>query len=216
MRLRALSGAVVAGEHVPTPIRDPMGVAERHLADSLVALDLPEVRAARRAADLGAGPGFPGLALAAALPECEWTLVESVGRKAAFIRRAAATAELGNVVVVAERAEEWEAGLGRCDLVTARALAALDVVLEYAAPLLRIGGAVVAWKGAVSREEALAGDAAAAVLGLGPGRTEHVTPYPDSGERTLYVYSKVRGTPDRFPRRAGIARKRPLGGSGRA
>ena len=119
------------------------------MADSLVALDLPAVRDARRIADLGSGAGWPGLALAAALPDARVALVESAIRHCRYLERAVAAGRLENAEVVHARAEEWADGLGAHDVVTARALAALPVLCEYAAPLLADGGVLVAWKGAV-------------------------------------------------------------------
>ena len=101
-----------------------------------MALELAEVRGATAIADLGAGAGFPGLPLAIALPGAQVRLVESNGRKCAFIAGAIEACELPNAMPVHARAESWPEGLGACDLVTARALAPLAVVAEYAAPLL--------------------------------------------------------------------------------
>jgi 16S rRNA (guanine527-N7)-methyltransferase len=85
------------------------------------------------------------------------------------------------------------------------------VLCEYAAPLLADGGALVAWKGEVPPEEAAAGAAAAEIVGLAPVEVRNVHPYPRAERRTLHVFRKVVPTPDRFPRRAGMAVKRPLG-----
>jgi 16S rRNA (guanine527-N7)-methyltransferase len=191
-----------------TTVRDPAEALDRHVADSLVALELQVVRDARRIADLGSGAGWPGLALAASLPGARVSMVESAIRHCRYLERAAE--ELENVDVVHARAEEWAQGLGAHDLVTARALAALPVVLEYAAPLLVEGGHAVAWKAAVSEEEAAAGAAAAGLLGLSEGEVVRVRPYPSARDRTLHVFRKVAPTPARFPRRAGMATKRPL------
>src|SRR5262249_5600387 len=160
-----------------------------HIADSLVALDLAVVREAQRIADLGAGAGWPGLALAAALPDASVALVESASRHCRYLERAAAG--LPNVTVVHARAEEWQAGLGAHDLVTARALAALPVILEYAAPLLTEGGHIVAWKGAVPPDEAAAGADAASVLGLEPVEVRRVEPYAGARDHTLHVFRKI-------------------------
>jgi 16S rRNA (guanine527-N7)-methyltransferase len=195
----------------PTAVRDPQRVLDDHLADSLVALELDAVRAARRAADLGSGAGLPGLALAAALPATDFVLVESVGRKCAFIERAAIECGLRNVSVVNSRAEELEGRAGEFDLVTARALAALPVVAEYAAPLLRIGGMLVAWRGQRDFEAEVEAETAAAELGLAPTEIRRVEPYPGAQSRHLHLMSKVTATPGRFPRRPGVAAKRPLG-----
>ncbi len=97
---------------------------------------------------------------------------------------------------------------------TARAVAALAVLVEYAAPLLCDGGSLVAWKGVRDEEEERAGRAAAAHLGLEAGVPRRVQPFPAARERHLHVFRKVGPTPEGFPRRPGMARKRPLGGSG--
>ncbi len=193
-----------------TSVRDPATGVDAHVADSLSALILPEVRRARRLADLGAGAGFPGLVLAIARPEAVISLVESVGRKAAFMRSAIGRLGLDNVEVVVARAEAWPAGLGIHDLVTARALASLPVLIEYAAPLLREGGALVAWKGKVSPAEEADGHGAAHLLGMAPAVRHRVQPFPGAVDRNLYVNLKVGPTPNRYPRRPGIACKRPL------
>ena len=194
-----------------TSIRDFDAAVDRHVADSLSALALAPVREARRIADLGSGAGWPGLALAAALPDARVALVESASRHCRYLERAVETGGLGNVEVVHARVEEWWDGVGVHDLVTARALAALPVILEYAAPLLAEGGHVVAWKGAVSAEEAADGAAAAGQLGLAAAGVLSVTPYAGARDHTLHVFSKIAPTPDRFPRRPGMATKRPLG-----
>jgi 16S rRNA (guanine527-N7)-methyltransferase len=194
----------------PTTVSKPSEAVDRHVADSLVALDLPAVRHARRIADLGAGAGWPGLALAAALPDARVALVESAVRHWRYLERAVAAGRLENAEVVHARAEEWVDGLGAHDVVTARALAALPVLCEYAAPLLAAGGVLVAWKGAVDDDEASDGAAASALLGLESVEVVPVQPYPAAERRTLHLYRKVAPTPERFPRRAGMAVKRPL------
>ena len=194
----------------PTTVSEPGAAADRHVADSLVAVDLPAVRHARRIADLGSGAGWPGLALAAALPDARVALVESAIRHCRYLERAVAAGRLENVEVVHARAEEWAEGLNAHDVVTVRAVAALPVLCEYAAPLLAGGGVLVAWKGAVDDDEATDGATAAALLGLEPAEVLAVDPYPAAERRTLHLYRKVAPTPERFPRRAGMALKRPL------
>jgi 16S rRNA (guanine527-N7)-methyltransferase len=95
--------------------------------------------------------------------------------------------------------------------VTARALAPLAVLAEYAAPLLREGGVLVAWKGRRDAQEERDAAAAAEELGLAVEEIRPVRPYPEAEHRHLHLLRKVAPTPDRFPRRPGIARKRPLG-----
>ena len=203
-----------ADEHAWTTVRSPDEAVDRHVADSLVALDVPEVGGARRIADLGSGAGWPGLALAAALPDTRVALVESASRRCRYLERAVAAAGLVNVDVIHARAEEWRDGMGAQDVVTARALASLPVLAEYAAPLLSLGGVLVAWKGRVDADEARAGELAARELGLEDGGVLTVSPYPGAGPATLHLLRKVSPTPDRFPRRPGMAAKRPLAGRG--
>ena len=191
---------------------EPRRAVDVHVADSLAALVLDPVREARTVADLGTGAGFPGLPLAVALPRARVHLVESVGRKAAFLRRVVEAMGAGDVEVVPARAEDWRAGLGGMDVVCARAVAPLDVLVEYAAPLLREGGILVAWKGRRDAAEEAAGARAASVLGLEPVEVRRVEPWPEARDHHLHVVAKRAPTPPGFPRRAGLARKRPLGG----
>lgn len=208
--LEVLLGVLAEDETAPTTVRVRERALHAHVGDALGGLLVPELAAATRVADLGAGAGVPGLVLAAARPEMLVTEVESVGRKCAFMERAIASMGLRNAEVVCERAESWREGFGRCDAVTARALAPLPVVVEYAAPLLREGGVLVAWKGRPEPAEISDGEAAAALLGLSPARIVPMAAQPGADRRSLYVYLKVRSLPNGYPRRPGMARKRPI------
>ncbi|MDX6720355.1 MAG: rRNA (guanine527-N7)-methyltransferase [Solirubrobacteraceae bacterium] len=208
--LGALLATLAADPTAPTKITDPATAVDAHIADALVALELDEVRRARRIADLGSGSGFPGLVLAAALPEAQVALVESSAKKCAFLTRTARAMGLTNVEAVALRAESWSAGIGQCDLVTARAVAPLPVLVEYAAPLLVADGALVAWKGRRDTVEEADGEAGAAATGLALTEIRPVRPWDGAEHLHLHVYLKVGFTPSRYPRRPGMACKRPL------
>jgi 16S rRNA (guanine527-N7)-methyltransferase len=213
-KLRRILDLVEAEPTSITTVRDPERGVELHVADSLAGLAVPALREARTIADLGSGGGFPGLVLAAILPQARVTLVESVGKKCKFLRRAADDIGLRNVDVVNARAEAWHDGLGTQDVVTARALAPLNVIVEYAAPLLDEGGTFIAWKGRRDPSAEADGVFAADVVGLEPTDLIPVeTSIHGADARHLYVYLKVRDTPSQFPRREGMARKRPLQGS---
>lgn len=211
---------LAASEDAPTTVRDPAEALDRHVADSLSGLEVEELRSARAICDVGAGAGFPGLVLAVALPEAWIDLLEATARKCAVIERLAEAAGVENARALPLRAEEWAIGTERrgapatgaaaYDAVTARAVASLAVLVEYAAPLLRVGGVLVAWKGARDAQEDRAGDAAAAVLGLEPRGVRAATPFAGARDRHLHVYEKVAPTPPGYPRRPGMARKRPL------
>jgi 16S rRNA (guanine527-N7)-methyltransferase len=208
--LRALLATIASDPSAPTKLTDPAIAVDAHVADALVALELDEVRGARRIADLGSGAGFPGLVLAAALPHARVALVESSAKKCAFLTLAARAMGLTNVEAVPSRAESWSEGLASCDLVTARAVAPLPVLVEYAAPLLLAGGALVAWKGRRDAEEEADGAAAAAATGLAVAEIRPVRPWDQAEHLHLHLYLKVGLTPNRYPRRPGIACKQPL------
>lgn len=199
----------LADPDAPTTVHAPSEAVDVHLADSLAGLAVPALRMGASIADLGSGAGLPGLALAVARPEATITCVESAGRKAAFIAATAEAMGLDNVEVRPVRVEEWASAA--CDVVCARALAPLAVLVEYAAPLLREGGSLIAWKGEVSAAEASAGSVAATEVGLRAEAPVQVHPFPAARHRWLHVYEKVAPTPGRFPRRPGMAVKRPLG-----
>jgi 16S rRNA (guanine527-N7)-methyltransferase len=199
--LEALVRALEAEPDPPTTVDDPV---DEHLADSLSAV--PFISPIRLA-DIGSGAGFPGLVLAAAFPDAQVTLVESQRRHAAVAERLGGAAALRNVSVLPCRAEEVRE---RFDVVTARAVAPLAVLVEYAAPLLVDGGRLVAWKGARDAAEEGSGEEASRIVGLSPERVVRVEPFPGAHSRHLHLYAKTAPTPDRFPRRPGMARKRPL------
>jgi 16S rRNA (guanine527-N7)-methyltransferase len=209
-QLRVVLERLAHDEQAPTSVKGGQRAVDVHLADSLAALDLDAVRAAERIVDIGAGAGFPGVPLAIALPRSEVTLVDSQARKCAFIERVLADAEIGNARVVCARVEEWPEGIGVHDAVLARALGPQPVVLEYAAPLLRLAGSLIDWRGQRDAREEQAALAAAQVLGMRRSSIRRVEPFEGARNHHLHLYTKTGETPDRFPRRVGTARKRPL------
>jgi 16S rRNA (guanine527-N7)-methyltransferase len=211
-------GALAAEPDPHTTVSEPPAAAEAHVADSLSGLEVEALGSAERIADLGAGAGFPGLVIAIARPATQVDLIESVGRKAAVIDRLRHAAKIENARAVVARAEEWARtppvlGGGReaYDAVTARAVASLPVLVEYAAPLLRPSGVLVAWKGVRDQAEEGLGKGAADEVGLALEEVLRVEPFEGARNRHLHVYRKVAPTPERYPRRVGVAAKRPLG-----
>jgi 16S rRNA (guanine527-N7)-methyltransferase len=208
--LSALLELLSADQHAPSTVRGSAAV-DVHVADSLSALALEPVRQAESVADLGSGAGFPGVVLAVALRQARVALVESAARKCEFLERLISTLGIANARVVHARAEAWPEGLGAQDLVVARALAPLAVLCEYAAPLLAPEGTLVAWKGDVGAAEARSGERAAEILGLRVEGAVRSAPYAGSVAHRLHVFRKVAQTPAEYPRRPGVAHKRPLG-----
>jgi 16S rRNA (guanine527-N7)-methyltransferase len=184
-----------------------------HVEDSLTGLEVPELRAATRIADVGAGAGFPGLVLAVALPDARVDLIESVGRKCDFVRHAIADAGIADAAVLHARSEDWAGGDGReaYDAVTARAVGRLSTLAELASPLLKEGGVLVAWKGRRDPDEESQLERATESLAMTPERVLDVGNRAGSQHRHLHVLRKTAPTPPHLPRRPGIAKKRPKG-----
>jgi 16S rRNA (guanine527-N7)-methyltransferase len=210
--------ALAAEPDPHTTVSEAEAALQAHVADSLSGLEVKELARARRIADVGAGAGFPGLALAVALPAARVDLIESAGRKTAVIARLIQAGKIDNARAVTARAEEWAAtpaalggGGGAYDAVVARAVGALALLVEYAAPLLDVNGVFVAWKGGRDEVEEERGARAAEQLGLEAGDVLRVEPFEGARDRHLHVFRKIAPTPEGFPRRAGMAAKRPLG-----
>lgn len=184
-----------------------------HVEDSLTGLEVEELREARKIADIGSGAGFPGLVLAVALPQAEVELIESVGRKCEFMRRAVDAAGIANATVVDARSEEIASGDAResFDAVTARAVGRLSTLAELASPLLRDGGVLVAWKGKRDPDEERQLADASEQLAMKPERILDVGDRAGSRHRHLHLIRKAGPTPDGLPRRPGMAKKRPRG-----
>lgn len=178
----------------------------RHVEDALTGLSAVAGAPAGPVVDVGSGGGVPGLVLAIRLPERPVTLVEAHGRRAEFLRTAAADLGLDNVTVVAERSELLAAGDGRdaFAVATCRALAPPPVALELCLPLVRPGGRMVLYAGVVDS------GVLAAVAELLAARLDAVEPVAGSERRHLVTVTKCGPTPTRFPRRPGMAAKRPL------
>lgn len=200
--LRRYAELVAGAQASITSITDPAEIWDVHVEDALTAVPVVEELAVAELVDIGSGGGSPAIPLGIALG-IPVTMVESVARKAAFLR--ATCAELGfRAEVVEQRAEEFgrSAGRDRFPLATARALAPPVVAAELALPLVRPGGHLVLWTGAVDR--AAIGAAAAELA------AELVEEIPTGDRRRLVVIRKIAATPDRFPRRTGVAARRPL------
>ncbi len=184
-----------------TAIKDVGEARTVHVDDALAAVDLlgdgPLV-------DVGSGGGSPGLPLAASRPDLRVDLLESNGKKCAFLREWEAV--FPNVRVVCARAEELARGVGReaYGTAVARALAPPPVAVEWCLPLVASGGRLVLYAGEGAEERA-----ARAAEEVG-GRLVRVVPVAGWQRRRLLVFDKVEPTPERFPRRPGTARKRPL------
>jgi 16S rRNA (guanine527-N7)-methyltransferase len=196
-----------------TAVKEPANIVRLHFLDSLWLLGLPQVERATRAVDIGSGAGFPGIALAIARPELQVLMIEATASKASFISEVVASLGLRNAEVVAARAEEaGRSGLREsCDLALARAVGSLQEVLEYALPLLKIGGFAVLQRGAREPGDEAGAVKAASLLGGELRSIEVAQPYPEAQNLHVWIFEKTSATPETYPRRPGMPRKRPLG-----
>ena len=198
-----------------TAISDAAGMAVKHVADSLLALSVGHWPVGARVADVGTGGGLPGVVLAAVRPDLRIVLIDAVAKKLAALEGILLELELG-VETVHGRAEDVgrsPAHRERYDVVTARAVARLPVLLELCLPLLRVGGWFVALKGPEARPEIDEARAALAVLGGTLAEVREVNLPFDAGARTLIAIEKSGPTPAAYPRRAGIPAKNPITGA---
>lgn len=196
-----------------TAITDPEAIEIKHFLDSMSLLFYLDFPPRARIVDVGTGAGFPGMVLKILRPDLNLTLIESVGKKTAFLNYLVDELELDNVQVLKLRAETVGQDLEHretYDWVLARAVAQLPTLLEYMLPLCRSGGTCVAMKGASALTEVRDARAALDTLG-GKFVTMHSVPLPDiASPHLLVVIEKIRGTPSAFPRRDGMPTKRPL------
>jgi len=201
-RLAMLVGLVCSSPVGITAIRDPAEAASRHVLDALAGLPAVDAAPAGALADVGSGGGLPGLVLATVRPARETHLIEATARKAAFIAETAA--ELGlHVHVHAERSEDLARGELRdaCACVVARALAPPPIAVELCLPLCRLGGRRI-----LKKQEQTGAALLAAAAELGGEVLDPECP-------GVLVIGKLSATPERYPRRPGMAAKRPLSAS---
>lgn len=207
--LCAFGAAVVRQNEVMnlTAITEDTQVAKLHLLDSLTVLSQLDLTG-KKLIDVGCGAGFPGVPLAIACPQAEVTLLDSLGKRVAWLQEI--LPQLGvNARCVTARAEE---AVAQCretyDYAVSRAVARLNILLELLAPYVKVGGAVVAMKGSAAREELAECGAAMKKLGL---KLESLTEYPvDGASHGVIVLRKVSPTPKAYPRRYAKIKQSPL------
>lgn len=191
-----------------TSITDAKEFEIKHFIDSL--LPFKEFDGACEIADIGSGAGFPAIPLAIIFPGKKFTLVDSLQKRVNFLNSVIEKSGLDNCTAIHSRAEDLaKTCREKFDAVTARAVAALNVLLEYTSPLCRVGGKVIAYKGSAAEEEILAAKNAASVLGL---KTQKTCDFflPNGDARVVPVYLKVRPCDKKYPRGGNKPRTNPL------
>lgn len=191
-----------------TAIREPDEAWTRHIYDSLALLPLIDQLGGQVVADVGSGGGLPGVPLAICMPHVRFSLIESTQKKAAFLRTVVEELRLENTCVVSGRAETLGAADGpqrsRYDIVVARAVGRLPILIELTVPLVRLGGYVLAVKGQQADQEVSESREALRTL-----RAEHIHTEPTETGRVV-VLRKTGDTPRAYPRRPGEPKRAPL------
>ena len=190
-----------------TAITEPDQVAKLHLLDSLTVLKAADL-AGKRVIDVGCGAGFPGVPLKIACPEMKLTLLDSLGKRMNWLEQILPTLGVEAQCVTA-RAEDAAAECRESyDFATSRAVARLNILLELTAPFVKVGGAVLAMKGAAAKEELAEAQNAIRQLGL---KVENVLEFPiDGTAHSVIVLRKVKPTPPKYPRRYAKIKQQPL------
>ena len=208
-KLCAFGAAVVEQNKVMnlTAITEDTAVAKLHLLDSLSVLKAARLEG-KRLIDVGCGAGFPGVPVKIGCPDVSVTLLDSLGKRMAWLERI--LPELGvEAECVTARAEDFAAQRReQYDFATSRAVARLNILLELTAPFVKVGGKVLAMKGAAAREELAEAQTAIKKLGL---ELEQVLDFPvDGTAHSVIVLKKVRPTPAQYPRAYAKIKKTPL------
>lgn len=198
-----------------TALKEPKHIALGHFADSLSPMIIDKVFGSKhaRAIDIGTGAGFPGLPLKVANPEWRMSLVDSIGKKCDFLRAVVGAMELSRVEVHQKRSEELghdKEHREKYDFAFARALSSLSTLIEYGLPFLKIGGLLIAHRGRTAADEASRVNVALEELGGEVSEMRHYEIPELGGSRALVVIKKVKPTSKHYPRRTGVASKRPL------
>ena len=193
-----------------TAITEPEDVARLHLLDCAALLNITDFRG-KRVVDVGTGAGFPGMPLRILEPDFDLTLLDSLGKRIAFLQRVCDEMGLQRVTCVHARAEEFAAKhREQYDIATSRAVAALNVLCELTLPLVKVGGRFLAMKAVDSDDEIRTAKSAIAQLG---GKVEDIRDYTIPGTditHRVVVIGKVKPTPDAFPRAFAKIKKAPL------
>lgn len=197
-----------------TSITDEKDVLYKHFLDSFTLYPLLKETQAETLLDVGSGGGFPGLALSILFPDIKIDLLEATGKKTDFLKEAAKLLERKNVRVINGRSEEYAhipAFREKYDIVTARALARMNTLLEYTMPYTKIGGIVIAMKKGQIEEEIKEASKACRLMGGNLENKVTVTlPGMEDDPRYLIIYRKKSQTPGKYPRRNGMPKNSPI------
>ena len=208
-KLCAFGQAVVEQNKVMnlTAITEPEQVAKLHLLDSLTLLKAADL-SQKKMIDVGCGAGFPGVPVKIACPEVKLTLLDSLGKRMAWLEQILPALGVEAECVTARAEEAVATRREQYDIATSRAVARLNILLELTAPFVKVGGLVLAMKGAAAAEELAEAKSAISKLGL---KLEKVVRFPiEDTAHSVIVLRKVSPTPAKYPRRYAKIKQSPL------
>ena len=198
-----------------TSITQPEEVIDKHFIDSLSLVRAFKPESGRRVIDVGTGAGFPGIPLKIVFPDLKITLLDSLAKRVGFLNEVIEALELTDIEAVHSRAEDAahnDLYRQQYDLCVSRAVASLPVLLEYCLPFVKTGGCFVAYKAGDTEQETEQAKRALGMLGGALGEHDSISfMLPDTDyARTLLKIHKIKDTPKRYPRKAGMPSKKPL------
>lgn len=196
-----------------TAITEDHDVVIKHFLDSMIAAKYFDFAAASSLIDVGTGAGFPGIPLKILYPSLQVTLLDSLNKRLLFLQNVIEQLNLTGVSLVHYRAEDGAHDPKlrmHFDVCVSRAVAPLPVLLEYCLPFVRTGGTFIAYKSGNSSDEIQSGEKAAKILGSRNPAVESFVLDGSDYQRTLLLYQKVSDTPKKYPRQAGLPKKKPL------
>ena len=208
-KLCAFGQAVIEQNKVMnlTAITQPDQVALLHLADCVSLLKVADLKG-KKLIDVGCGAGFPGVPLKIACPEMDLSLLDSLGKRMHWLEQILPTLGVDAEYIIGRAEEQLEGRREQYDFATSRAVARLNILLELTAPYVKVGGRVLAMKGAAAQEELQEAKGAIKKLGL---KLEAVHTFPlDGTAHNVIVLQKIAPTPNQYPRRYAKIKQSPL------
>ena len=192
-----------------TAITEPKEVILKHFVDS--ATIIKYIENDMQIVDVGTGAGFPGIPLNIVNSKANYILVDSLNKRVNFLNEVINNLELKNINTVHSRIEDFgKNNKERFDIATSRAVASLNVLLEYLLPLVKVGGICICMKGSNIKEEIENSNKALEILGGNIEKIEEITLPNTDIKRNIIIVRKIKNTPNKYPRKAGIPSKEPL------
>ncbi len=192
-----------------TAITEPNEIILKHFIDSITILKYIENN--MKVVDVGTGAGFPGIPLNIVNTNVNYTLVDSLNKRINFLNEVIEKVDLKNINTVHSRIEDFAKNNKETfDIATSRAVASLNILLEYLLPLVKIGGICICMKGSNAKEEIESASKALEILGGKIEKVEEITLPESNIVRNIIIVRKIKSTPNKYPRKAGMATKEPI------